>query len=51
MYHDQALIPIKTIDFYGGVEHHAGIASSCGPRRIMELPLQSPAEVLRAPKA
>ena len=26
MYHDQALIPLKTIDFYGGINFTAGLS-------------------------
>ena len=26
MYHDQALIPLKTVDFYGGINFTAGLS-------------------------
>jgi 4-hydroxythreonine-4-phosphate dehydrogenase len=42
MYHDQALIPIKTIDFAGRGERDAGPALSCGPRPITGPPMTLP---------
>ena len=50
LYHDQALIPVKMLDFWGGVNVTLA-CRSCAPRRITALASTSPAVASPAPTA